>query len=64
LADVSAKLQRLSQGNSAKDGQQGVGYTRGQETEPQAMEVDQGNGQECVGTMEKQRIKLQAIEAN
>lgn len=58
------KFQRLSQGNSTEDGQQGMGHTRGQETEPQVMEVDQGNGQEHVGTTEKQRIKLQAIEAN
>ena len=40
------KLDRLNHKDSTEDGQQGVGYTRGQETELQAMEVDQSNDQE------------------
>lgn len=66
MTDVGAKLRRLSQGNSIEDGRQGVGVgrARGQETVPQAMEVDQSDGRQHVGTTKEQETGPQAIEAN
>jgi hypothetical protein len=51
LAVVGAKLHRLNQQNNVEDSQQGVGHTRGQQTEPelQATEVDQSDDQQGAG---------------
>jgi hypothetical protein len=66
LASVGARLRRLNQGNSIEDRQQHVGHIRGQETEPQAMEVDQSDGQQCGGATEEQETETdpQPIEAS
>jgi hypothetical protein len=66
LVSVGAKLWRLNQGNSIEDGQQHVGHIRGQETEPQAIEVDQSNGQQHAGATEEQETETepQPIEAS
>jgi hypothetical protein len=66
LVSVSAKLQWLNQGNSIEDSQQCIGYTRGQETEPQELKVDQSNGKQHVGVTEEWETEtgVQPIEVN
>jgi hypothetical protein len=64
LAGVGKSLQRFNRGNGIDGGQQHVEHLRGQETEPQVMEVDQNNGQQHKGTTEGQETELHAMEVD
>lgn len=68
LVDVGAALQKFNQVNSIQGGQQGIAHTRSrvQETESQAMEVDQSHGLQRVVTGGEQETgrRVQATEAN